>query len=129
MWRARGEKAGPDGNRVHGHGYQASGRIVDIHGGGADYLPPSRKRIAQSEAYTGKTLCPLLVHNGFISIDKERVEVSRQFFTIRDILENTMPSNQALPAIEPLRSPTEFSHEQLRDAESSLDRFYSCITD
>jgi len=107
------------------------GESIDIHGGGADLIfPHHENEIAQSEAYTGKPFARYWVHNGFITIDKEKMSKSLgNFFTIRDILEKYDPEVVRLFLLSShYRSPIEFSHEQLRDAESSLDRFYSTIS-
>lgn len=107
------------------------GDSIDIHGGGADLIfPHHENEIAQSEAYTGKPFARYWVHNGFITIDKEKMSKSLgNFFTIRDILDKYDPEVVRLFLLSShYRSPIEFSHEQLRDAESSLDRFYSTVS-
>ncbi|HDO23476.1 MAG TPA: cysteine--tRNA ligase, partial [Nitrospirae bacterium] len=53
------------------------GETFDIHGGGADLIfPHHENEIAQSEAYTGKEFARYWVHNGFITIDKEKMSKS-----------------------------------------------------
>ena len=107
------------------------GESIDIHGGGADLIfPHHENEIAQSEAYTGKPFARYWVHNGFITIDKEKMSKSLgNFFTIRDILAKYDAEVIRLFLLSShYRSPIEFSHEQLRDAESSLDRFYSTVS-
>ncbi len=104
------------------------GDSFDIHGGGADLIfPHHENEIAQSEAYTGKPFAKYWVHNGFITIDKEKMSKSLgNFFTIREILEKYDAEVVRLFIVSShYRSPIEFSQEQLRDAESSLDRYYS----
>ena len=104
------------------------GESIDIHGGGADLIfPHHENEIAQSEAYTGKTFARYWVHNGFITVDKEKMSKSLgNFFTIREILDKYDPEVVRLFILSShYRSPIEFSNEQLRDAESSLDRYYS----
>ncbi|NTU43114.1 MAG: cysteine--tRNA ligase [Nitrospirales bacterium] len=106
------------------------GESIDIHGGGADLIfPHHENEIAQSEAFTGKPFAKYWVHNGFITIDKEKMSKSLgNFFTIREILDIYDPEVVRLFILSShYRSPIEFSHEQLRDAESSLDRCYSTI--
>ncbi len=106
------------------------GETIDIHGGGADLIfPHHENEIAQSEAYTGKPFAKYWVHNGFITIDKEKMSKSLgNFFTIREILDNYDAEVIRLFILSShYRSPIEFSHEQLHDAESSLDRYYSTI--
>ena len=49
----------------------------DIHGGGADLIfPHHENEIAQSEAFTGKPFVRYWMHNGFITIDKEKMSKS-----------------------------------------------------
>jgi cysteinyl-tRNA synthetase len=106
------------------------GESIDIHGGGADLtFPHHENEIAQSEAYTGKPFARYWVHNGFITIDKEKMSKSLgNFFTIRDVLDKYDPEVIRLFVISShYRSPIEFSNEQLHDAEASLDRFYTTI--
>jgi cysteinyl-tRNA synthetase len=107
------------------------GEAIDIHGGGADLtFPHHENEIAQSEAYTGKPFAKYWVHNGFITIDKEKMSKSLgNFFTIHDVLEKYDPEVVRLFVISShYRSPIEFSNDQLRDAEASLDRFYTTIS-
>jgi cysteinyl-tRNA synthetase len=107
------------------------GETIDIHGGGADLtFPHHENEIAQSEAYTGKPFARYWVHNGFITIDKEKMSKSLgNFFTIREVLAKYDPEVIRLFVISShYRSPIEFSNDQLRDAEASLDRFYTTIS-
>jgi len=107
------------------------GESFDIHGGGADLIfPHHENEIAQSEAYTGKPFARYWVHNGFITIDKEKMSKSLgNFFTIREILERYDPEVVRLFILSThYRSPIEFSQEQLRDAELSIERYYSTIS-
>lgn len=104
------------------------GDTFDIHGGGADLIfPHHENEIAQSEAYTGKPFVKYWMHNGFITISKEKMSKSLgNFFTIREILNRYDAEVVRLFLISShYRSPIEFSDEQLRDAEASLDRYYS----
>ncbi len=106
------------------------GETVDIHGGGADLIfPHHENEIAQSEAYTDKPFAKYWVHNGFITIDKEKMSKSLgNFFTIRDILGRyDAEVIRLFLTSSHYRSPIEFSQEQLYDAEASLDRFYTTI--
>jgi cysteinyl-tRNA synthetase len=107
------------------------GESIDVHGGGADLIFPHHdNEIAQSEAFTGKPFAKYWVHNGFITIDKEKMSKSLgNFFTIREILDKFDPEVIRLFLLSShYRSPIEFSNEQLRDGEASLDRCYSTIS-
>lgn len=106
------------------------GESFDIHGGGADLMfPHHENEIAQSEAYTGKTFAKYWVHNGFITINKEKMSKSLgNFFTIREVLKEFDPEVVRVFLLSThYRSPIEFSDEQLKETESSVDRFYSTI--
>ncbi|HXX56367.1 MAG TPA: cysteine--tRNA ligase [Thermodesulfovibrionales bacterium] len=103
----------------------------DIHGGGADLIfPHHENELAQSEAYTGKPFVKYWIHNGFITIDKEKMSKSLgNFFTIREILEKFDPEVVRFFLLSThYRSPIEFSDESLREAEASIDRYYTTIT-
>ncbi|MGQ9569985.1 MAG: cysteine--tRNA ligase, partial [Thermodesulfovibrionales bacterium] len=106
------------------------GEEVDIHGGGADLIfPHHENEIAQSESFTGKPFAKYWVHNGFITIDREKMSKSLgNFFTVREILDKFDPEVLRLFLLSThYRSPIEFSVEQLRETEISLDRYYSTI--
>lgn len=106
------------------------GETFDIHGGGADLIfPHHENEIAQSEAYTGKPFVKYWLHNGFITISKEKMSKSLgNFFTIRDILAEFDPEVVRTFLLGThYRSPIEFSREQLLETEASIDRFYSTI--
>jgi cysteinyl-tRNA synthetase len=106
------------------------GESFDIHGGGADLLfPHHENEIAQSEAFTGKPFVKYWVHNGFITIDKEKMSKSLgNFFTIKEVLDKFDPEVIRFFLLSThYRSPIEFSDDQLREAESSIDRYYTTI--
>ncbi len=104
------------------------GESFDIHGGGADLIfPHHENEIAQSEAYTGKPFVKYWVHNGFITVDKEKMSKSLgNFFTIQDILAKFDAEVIRFFLLSThYRSPIEFSDEQLKEAELSIDRYYT----
>jgi cysteinyl-tRNA synthetase len=106
------------------------GESFDIHGGGADLIfPHHENEIAQSEAFTGKPFARYWVHNGFITIDKEKMSKSLgNFFTLKEVLDKFDPEVVRFFLLSThYRSPIEFSDEQLREAESSIDRYYSTV--
>lgn len=106
------------------------GETFDIHGGGADLIfPHHENEIAQSEAYSGKPFARYWVHNGFITVDKEKMSKSLgNFFTIKDILGKFDAEAVRFFLLSThYRSPIEFSDEQLREAETSIDRYYATV--
>ncbi|RME67362.1 MAG: cysteine--tRNA ligase [Nitrospirae bacterium] len=106
------------------------GETFDIHGGGADLIfPHHENEIAQSEAYTGRPFVKYWIHNGFITIAKEKMSKSLgNFFTIREVLKGFDPEVLRVFLISThYRSPIEFSLEHLYEAEAQVDRFYTTL--
>jgi cysteinyl-tRNA synthetase len=109
---------------------QHLGESFDIHGGGADLLfPHHENEIAQSEAATGKPFVRYWIHNGFITIDKEKMSKSLgNFFTIREVLDRFDPEVIRFFLLSThYRSPIEFSDAQLNEVEASLDKYYTTL--
>jgi len=106
------------------------GISFDIHGGGADLIfPHHENEIAQSEAFTGKPFAKYWVHNGFITIDKEKMSKSLgNFFTVKEVLDKFDPEAVRFFLLSThYRSPIEFSDAPLREAERSIDRYYTTV--
>jgi cysteinyl-tRNA synthetase len=104
------------------------GDTFDIHGGGADLIfPHHENEIAQSEAFTGQPFVRYWVHNGFITVDREKMSKSLgNFFTIKEILSKFDAEVIRFFLLSThYRSPIEFSDEQLRESEASIDRYYN----
>ena len=66
------------------------GTSFDVHGGGKDLVfPHHENEIAQSEAASGQPLARFWLHNGFVTIDAEKMSKSLgNFRTIRDLLQH-----------------------------------------
>jgi cysteinyl-tRNA synthetase len=107
------------------------GGTFDIHGGGADLIfPHHENEIAQSEALTGDPFVRYWMHNGFITVDKEKMSKSLgNFFTVKEIVEKyDQEVIRYFLVSTHYRSPIEFSDAQLNEAELSIDRYYSTLT-
>jgi cysteinyl-tRNA synthetase len=65
------------------------GEQFDIHAGGMDLIfPHHENEIAQSEAASGKAFARYWLHNGFLTVDQEKMSKSLgNFVTIKDVLE------------------------------------------
>ncbi|MCX7827937.1 MAG: cysteine--tRNA ligase [Thermanaerothrix sp.] len=101
------------------------GETVDIHGGGCDLVfPHHENEIAQSEAATGKPFVRYWVHNGYLMIDKEKMSKSLgNFMTARDLMKKFHPLVIRLFMLSAhYRSPINFSEDNLRQAQSALER-------
>lgn len=107
------------------------GESFDIHGGGADLIfPHHENEIAQSEAFTGKPFVKYWLHNGFITLDKEKMSKSLgNFFTIDEILAKFDPEVVRFFLLGThYRSPIEFSDKELNEAVASVQRYYTTMT-
>lgn len=106
------------------------GEQLDIHGGGLDLIfPHHENEILQSEAATGKKFSNYWMHNGFVTINKEKMSKSLgNFFTIRDILKKYSPETVRLFLLSThYRSPIDFSDAQLEQAKKTLERLNESI--
>lgn len=101
------------------------GETIDIHAGGQDLtFPHHENEIAQTEAHTGKPFANYWMHNGYITIDNEKMSKSKgNFFTVRDILEDYDGEIMRFFLLSGhYRSPINFSRELMEQAKNSLAR-------
>jgi len=112
------------------------GSTFDIHGGGKDLIfPHHENEMAQSCAYTGKDFARYWVHNGFVTVDKEKMSKSLgNFFTIREILDKSKyPESVTAECLRYLflsthyRSDLSFSDKAIEESKSALDNIYGLI--
>ncbi|KAL7595335.1 cysteine--tRNA ligase, chloroplastic/mitochondrial isoform X1 [Lactuca sativa] len=100
------------------------GYSFDIHGGGMDLIfPHHENEIAQSCSACHKSNISYWIHNGFVTIDSQKMSKSLgNFFTIRQVIELYHPLALRLFLIGThYRSPINYSDVQL---ESASDRAY-----
>jgi cysteinyl-tRNA synthetase len=106
------------------------GKTFDIHGGGKDLVfPHHENEIAQSEAANGCQFVRYWLHNGFVNINAEKMSKSLgNFFTIREVLKKYHPETLRFFILSAhYRSPIDFSDQNLDEAQSGLERIYSCL--
>ncbi len=106
------------------------GITFDFHGGGKDLIfPHHENEIAQSEAASGCQFVRYWLHNGFVNINSEKMSKSLgNFFTIREVLEKYDPETLRFFILSAhYRSPIDFSDQNLDEAQSGLERLYSCL--
>lgn len=111
-------------------GVKYLGQPFDIHGGGRDLIfPHHENEIAQSEAANDSSLANYWVHNGFVSINQEKMSKSLgNFFTIEDVLKEYDPEILRIFLLtKHYRSPVDFSRDNMESAKSSLLRIYTAI--
>ena len=108
------------------------GETFDIHGGGPDLpFPHHENEIAQSEAANGCKYVNYWMHAGAVRVDGEKMSKSLgNFFTIRDVLEKYHPEVvRFLLVSSHYRSPINYAEDNLVEARSGLERFYSGLRD
>lgn len=107
------------------------GGTIDIHGGGNDLIfPHHENEIAQAEAYTGQPFVKYWMHNGFITINNEKMSKSLgNFFILRDVLKKYPGDVVRYYLIAThYRSPLDFDHEKLEEARKALGRLKTTLT-
>tara|TARA_B100001540_G_scaffold310014_1_gene327153 strand:+ start:57 stop:767 length:711 start_codon:yes stop_codon:yes gene_type:complete len=107
------------------------GQTIDIHGGGLDLIfPHHENEIAQSRcAHDGSPLANYWMHNGYLTVDGEKMSKSLgNFFTVHDLLDEF--GRKGGEAIRLLlltahyRQPLDFSKDGIEQARKQLDRWY-----
>lgn len=99
------------------------GDTLDIHAGGADLeFPHHTNEIAQSEAKTGKAFANYWLHNGFVTVNNEKMSKS---------LGNFMTVHEALQTVDGMvlrfflssqhyRRPLQFTADSLEEAKTTV---------
>jgi cysteinyl-tRNA synthetase len=112
---------------------QLLGTRFDIHGGGVDLkFPHHENEIAQSRAASGDLFAKLWMHNGFLTVDNEKMSKSiGNFFTIRDVLKQVRHPEviRYFVLSSHYRGPVNYSLEQLTQAEAALGSLYMALRD
>ncbi|MFV0517683.1 MAG: cysteine--tRNA ligase [Aminipila sp.] len=101
------------------------GETIDIHAGGQDLaFPHHENEIAQSEACNGKVFANYWMHNGYITIDNEKMSKSKgNFFTVRDILADYSGEVMRFFLLSGhYRNPINFSDTLMEQAKNGLAR-------
>ena len=103
------------------------GETIDLHCGGQDLIfPHHENEIAQSECANGCEFAHYWVHNGFLTIDNEKMSKSKgNFFMVRDAAkEFGYETIRMFMLSAHYRSPLNYSAESLEMNKASLARLY-----
>lgn len=103
------------------------GKTIDIHSGGLDLtFPHHENEIAQSECANGCTFANYWLHNGFLTIDNEKMSKSKgNFFMVRDAAkEYGYETIRMFMLSAHYRTPLNYSEESLKMNKASLERLY-----
>jgi cysteinyl-tRNA synthetase len=108
------------------------GLDFDIHGGGADLqFPHHENEIAQSKcAYKGSSHAKYWIHNGFLTVNGEKMSKSlKNFILVHDLLEDGVSGIviRYLLLSSHYRKPLDFNDKGLADAKKAIDKFYSVL--
>lgn len=107
------------------------GRTIDIHAGGQDLIfPHHENELAQSTcAHDGETFARYWLHNGFLSIEQEKMSKSLGNVLLVHDLIKTIPGEVIRLALlsAHYRQPLDWSAETIEAAKRMLDRLYGAI--
>jgi len=108
------------------------GADFDIHGGGADLIfPHHTNEIAQSCcAFPGSSFARFWVHNGFLTVNGEKMSKSlRNFKTVHDLAQDGVKGEviRYLLLSTHYRKPLDFNDKAVYDAKESLDYLYRVV--
>ncbi len=106
------------------------GEQIDIHAGGADLIfPHHENEIAQSECAGGKQFVKYWLHNGFVTINKEKMSKSlNNFVTINKLLEHYQSDTiRFFILTNHYRMPVEFNEEALNSAKAGFKRIQTTL--
>ena len=106
------------------------GETFDIHGGGKDLIfPHHENEIAQSEAAFEKTFVRYWIHNGFVTINQEKMSKSLgNFIVLKEIIKHYHPEALRLFLLSKhYRSPVDFTDNAMNEAVAGLDKVYALL--
>jgi cysteinyl-tRNA synthetase len=106
------------------------GGHFDIHGGGMDLkFPHHENEIAQTCAACGTPFVNVWMHNGFVTVNAEKMSKSLgNFFTVREVLPRLRPEvMRAFLLASHYRGPINYAEDNLRQADAALERLYLAL--
>jgi cysteinyl-tRNA synthetase len=108
------------------------GETIDIHGGGQDLIfPHHENEIAQSRcAHGGAPLARFWLHNGFLSMDREKMSKSLgNVVTVADLLAQGHRGETLRLALlsAHYRQPLDWSDALMTQSKARLDRWYRAL--
>ncbi len=107
------------------------GDTIDIHAGGQDLIfPHHENELAQSRcAHGGADFARYWVHNGFLSMDQEKMSKSLGNVVLVHDLVKSVPGEVVRMALlsAHYRQPLDWSEETIRSSRRMLDRLYGAV--
>ena len=107
------------------------GETIDIHGGGQDLIfPHHENENSQSMCvHNGNELAKYWIHNGYLTVDGEKMAKSAgNFITVNELLTEFPGEAIRLTLLKAhYRQPLDFSRDEVRLAKEKLDKWYKAI--
>jgi cysteinyl-tRNA synthetase len=107
------------------------GRTIDIHAGGQDLIfPHHENELAQSRcAHGGEDFARYWIHNGFLSMDQEKMSKSLGNVVLVHELIGSIPGEVIRLALlsAHYRQPLDWSEKTIESARRMLDRLYGAV--
>jgi cysteinyl-tRNA synthetase len=106
------------------------GETIDIHAGGLDLIfPHHENEIAQSECAHGKPMAHYWLHNGFLSIDSEKMAKSiGNVKLVHDLLRHYDGETMRFALLSAhYRQPLDWTESLLAQSKATLDRLYNAL--
>ena len=106
------------------------GETIDIHGGGLDLIfPHHENEIAQSECAHGKPMARYWLHNGFLSMDSEKMSKSLgNVKLIHELLKHYDGETMRFALMSAhYRQPLDWTESLLNQSKATLDRLYNAM--
>jgi cysteinyl-tRNA synthetase len=101
-----------------------------MHGGGKDLLfPHHENERAQAECATGRKFVNYWVHNGFVTMEREKMSKSLgNFLLIKDFLKRYHPEVLRLFFLSAhYRNPIDYTDKAVDNADAALTRLYTTL--
>ena len=108
------------------------GKTIDIHGGGIDLVfPHHENELAQSQCAHGETFVRYWMHNGFLTMDKDKMSKSLgNVLTIHELREVIPGEVLRLVLMSAhYRQPLDWSDDTVAQQRERLDRMYRALRD
>lgn len=106
------------------------GHTIDIHGGGIDLVfPHHENELAQSRCAHGEAFVRYWMHNGFLTLDRDKMSKSEgNVLTVRELLTRHPGEVLRLTLLSAhYRQPLDWSDEVLAQQHERLDRMYRAL--
>jgi len=108
------------------------GETIDIHAGGQDLIfPHHENEIAQSECAHGVTFVNYWMHNGYLTVNGEKMSKSLgNFHTVHDLVADHPGEALRLSLLTAhYRQPIDFSLDSVAEQKRRLDKWYRITED